>query len=85
MLFAAHGKMQCASQHPRVFELRVCGRLCICSYVQIHICIRGSRDNMYKYTMPKKLLGFGGSTPYTPVCLICNTNSELKFIFDLYH
>jgi len=36
------------------------------------------------HTPPKKLLGSGVSTPYTPFCLICTIISELKRISFLY-
>jgi len=33
----------------------------------------------------KKLIECGVSTPVLPFCLMCTTNPELKYIFDLCH
>ena len=61
--------------------------------ITIRVAEYGSLRVSYNYKMnplgypipPKKLRGSGVSTPYTFLCLICTTNSELQYFLIFTH
>ena len=75
-MFPGHAENQFYPEDIEV-SVRVCVSVCV--YV-CPLCL----IFVHHSVPPKKLLGSGGSTPYTPFCLICTISSELPCIFDLY-
>jgi len=74
-----------ASMYSQLYTY-MCMCRCLKTTRSIRRCLLSiTRDERFiLYIPPKKLLGSGFSTPYTPFCLICTISSELKCSSHLY-